>query len=203
MSTLRKALANGSPADVIETVPRAGYRLAVPVRAAVAADPAASAPPIAQATTLAVRTFATADLAEADSYLGVGIADAVTTALGTVPGFTVSPVEAVDDLAGARSLGVGASAGRHGAAQRRAPARLGPPDRRGERPHRMERAVRAGPDGRRRPCRTRSPRASRPRCRNRRSPMTMTCTAIARGRRRPTSCSSRRGPISSRSRGCR
>ena len=53
-----------------------------------------------------MRPFATPDLAEADSYLGVGIADAVTTVLGGVPGVTVSPVEAVEDLAGARSLGV-------------------------------------------------------------------------------------------------
>ena len=53
-----------------------------------------------------MRPFATPDLAEADSYLGVGIADAVTTVLGGVPGVTISPVEAVEDLAGARSLGV-------------------------------------------------------------------------------------------------
>jgi TolB-like protein/Tfp pilus assembly protein PilF len=53
-----------------------------------------------------VRPFATQDLAEADTYLGVGIADAVTTALGTVPDLAVSPVDAVQDLAGARSLGV-------------------------------------------------------------------------------------------------
>src|SRR5262245_9682886 len=32
MSTLRKALGDGSSSDVIETVSRAGYRLAVPVR---------------------------------------------------------------------------------------------------------------------------------------------------------------------------
>ena len=53
-----------------------------------------------------MRPFATGDLAAADSYLGVGIADAVSTALGGVPGLTVSPVEAANDLAGARSLGV-------------------------------------------------------------------------------------------------
>ena len=104
MSTLRKALANGSSAEVIETVARAGYRLALPVRLL---SPADAAPPIAEATTLAVRPFATGDLATTDSYLGVGIADAVSTALGTVSGLAVSPVDAVDDLAGARSLGVG------------------------------------------------------------------------------------------------
>src|SRR5262245_2802769 len=32
MSTLRKALSNGTPSEVIETVPRAGYCVAVPVR---------------------------------------------------------------------------------------------------------------------------------------------------------------------------
>ena len=104
ISTLRKALANGSPAEIIETVPRAGYRLALPVRLLSPADAAA---PIAEATTLAVRPFATSDLAAADSYLGVGIADAVGTALGTVPGIAVSPVDVANDLAGARLLGVG------------------------------------------------------------------------------------------------
>ena len=54
-----------------------------------------------------MRPFATGDLAAADSYLGVGIADAVSTALGTVPGLAVSPVDVANDLAGARSLGVG------------------------------------------------------------------------------------------------
>jgi DNA-binding winged helix-turn-helix (wHTH) protein/tetratricopeptide (TPR) repeat protein len=104
MSTLRKALANGSPAEVIETVPRAGYRLALPVRLL---SPADAAPPMANVTTLAVRPFATGDLAASDGYLGVGIADAVSTTLGTVPGLAVSPVDAANDLAGARSLGVG------------------------------------------------------------------------------------------------
>ncbi len=106
MSTLRKALGHGS-ASLIETVPREGYRLASPVRVLPEAGPLAEgAPPIAAAKTLAVRPFATPDLAEADSYLGLGIADAVTTALGGVPGVTISPVDAVDDLAGARSLKV-------------------------------------------------------------------------------------------------
>lgn len=102
MSTLRKALGDGS-ASLIETVSREGYRLAAPIRVLPQAE---GAPPIATAKTLAVRTFATSDLAEADSYLGAGIADAVTTALGGVPGVTISPVDAVEDLAGARSLGV-------------------------------------------------------------------------------------------------
>ena len=56
---------------------------------------------MAEAATLAVRPFSTHDLAEADTYLGVGIADAVSTALGAVPGLTVSPVGAVEDIAGA------------------------------------------------------------------------------------------------------
>src|SRR5216683_3618832 len=45
ISTLRKALGDGSPSDVIETVPRAGYRLALPVRLL---SPAHAAPPIAK-----------------------------------------------------------------------------------------------------------------------------------------------------------
>ena len=116
VSTLRKALGAGPPEDCIETVARAGYRLAVPVRVLSEADPpqAVSGPPMVEARPLAVRRFSTRDLAEADTYLGVGIADAVSTALGAVPGLTVWPVGAVEDLAGARdtveacrTLGVG------------------------------------------------------------------------------------------------
>lgn len=103
MSTLRKALGDGSSSDVIENVPRAGYRLSLPVQVV----PQAQSAPAAEASTLAVRPFATGDLASSETYLGVGIADAVSTALGTVPGLSVSPIDAVDDLAGARSLGVG------------------------------------------------------------------------------------------------
>ncbi len=106
MSTLRKALGDGS-ASLIETVSREGYRLAAPVRVLPEAGAQAEgALPIATAKTLAVRPFSTPELAEADRYLGVGIADAVTTALSGVAGVTISPVDAVDDLAGARSLGV-------------------------------------------------------------------------------------------------
>jgi len=106
MSTLRKALGDGS-ASIIETVSREGYRLAMPLRVLSKSGPeAGGAPPGAVARTLAVRPFATPDLPEADRYLGVGIADAVGTALGGVPGLTISPIEAVEDLAGARSLGV-------------------------------------------------------------------------------------------------
>ena len=66
-----------------------------------------------------------------------------------LPGLTVSPVGAVEDLAGARDRSaLEAPAGRRGAAQRRTAARLGTPDRRGERPHAVERAVRAVPGGR-------------------------------------------------------
>jgi DNA-binding winged helix-turn-helix (wHTH) protein/tetratricopeptide (TPR) repeat protein len=106
VSTLRKAL--GSGADVIETVARTGYRLAAPVRVLSSADrPAPSdGKPSPVARTIAVQPFGTSDLAEADSYLGVGIADAVSTVLGGMAGLTVSPVEAVQNLANARSLGV-------------------------------------------------------------------------------------------------
>jgi DNA-binding winged helix-turn-helix (wHTH) protein/tetratricopeptide (TPR) repeat protein len=107
VSTLRKALGTG--ADLIETVARAGYRLQVPVRVLSEAESptqAASASPTAAARPLAVQTFSTAGMAETDTYLGVGIADAVTTALGALPGLTVSPLGAVTDLAGARTLGI-------------------------------------------------------------------------------------------------
>lgn len=112
MSTLRKALGAGpEPAmDIIETVAGAGYRLAVPVRALSnpAAPPqAANGPPATEARPLAVRTFSTGNLGEVDSYLGVGIADAVTTVLGGLPGLTVSPAGTVEDLDRARTLGLG------------------------------------------------------------------------------------------------
>ena len=106
VSTLRKAL--GSGADVIETVTRTGYRLAAPVRVLSEADrpvPSAGRQPPA-ARTIAVQSFATSDLADADAYLGVGIADAVSTVLSGMPGLTVPPVEAVENLTNARSLGV-------------------------------------------------------------------------------------------------
>lgn len=109
MSTLRKALGTG-PTDIIETVAGAGYRLAVPVRAvpkAAAPPRAVSGPPMADARPLGVQTFSTGNMADADTYLGVGIADAVTTMLGGVPGLTVSPAGTVEDLGRARTLGLG------------------------------------------------------------------------------------------------
>lgn len=106
VSTLRKAL--GAGAYVIETVTRVGYRLSVPVRLLSAHDlPSASGiQPPQDASPLAVSAFLTPEMAEAESYLGVGIADAVATTLGEMPGLAVSPVGAVDDLAGARRLGL-------------------------------------------------------------------------------------------------
>src|SRR5262249_31495472 len=77
VSTLRKALGDGLLSDFIETVPRAGYRLGLPVRVLSGADPLAHDPGMpakAEAGILAVRPFATRDLAETDAYLGVGIA---------------------------------------------------------------------------------------------------------------------------------
>ncbi len=105
VSTLRKVL--GSDAGVIETVARTGYRLAVPVRA----PSDAGGPPLAaaarpEAGKIAVTPFATPGLADAETYLGVGIADAVSTALGAVPGLTVSPVQPLPDSGHVRSLGV-------------------------------------------------------------------------------------------------
>src|SRR5438477_9572278 len=102
VSTLRKALGADSAEGYIETVARAGYRLAVPVHVLSKADAppqAVGGPPTADARPLAVRSFSTGDLAETDAYLGVGIADAVSTALGGVRGLTVWPVGAVEDLA--------------------------------------------------------------------------------------------------------
>ncbi len=95
VSTLRRVLAADRSADYIETVSGAGYRLAVPVREVSAAEPLLRlvAEPTAE-TSLAVRAFSTGDQAEADDYLGVGIADAVSTALGNLPGLTVYPVGA-------------------------------------------------------------------------------------------------------------
>ena len=105
VSTLRKAL--GTDADLIETVARTGYRLAVPVRTLAEPDLAIAAARLPEAgRPLAVQAFSTGGQAEADTYLGAGIADAVTTMLGGMRGLTVSPVGAVQDLAGARALGL-------------------------------------------------------------------------------------------------
>jgi DNA-binding winged helix-turn-helix (wHTH) protein/tetratricopeptide (TPR) repeat protein len=109
VSTLRKALGGGPPSTYIETVTGAGYRLAVPVRMLSANDTSRQTddvPPMEEASPLAVQAFSTHSLATADTYLGVGIADAVTTVLGGLPGLTVSPVGSVDDLVGARARGL-------------------------------------------------------------------------------------------------
>ena len=73
------------------------------------------------------------------------MADAVSTALGAVPGLTVWPVGAVEDIAGAgdtieacRRLGVGHLLEGAVRAQRRTSAGLRTPGRRAERPHAME-----------------------------------------------------------------
>jgi DNA-binding winged helix-turn-helix (wHTH) protein len=58
VSTLRKALGADPVEGYVETVSRAGYRLAVPVRVLSEADPlpqAVSGPPMAEARPLAVR----------------------------------------------------------------------------------------------------------------------------------------------------
>ncbi|HEY4168734.1 MAG TPA: winged helix-turn-helix domain-containing protein [Reyranella sp.] len=91
MSTLRKALGS---TDCIETVARTGYRLTAPISVQSEAPPA---PRPVEAEGLVVRPFSTGGLAEDDSYLGVSIADAVGTALGSVRGLSVSPVGAVED----------------------------------------------------------------------------------------------------------
>ncbi|MBN9088558.1 MAG: winged helix-turn-helix domain-containing protein [Reyranella sp.] len=104
MSTLRKALGDGA---FIETVARAGYRLTVPVRALSDADRPAQVVPAAESRMLAVRPFSTGSLDEDDGYLGIGIADAVSTALGTVRGLSVASVGAVEDVEASRVLGAG------------------------------------------------------------------------------------------------
>lgn len=104
VSTLRKAL--GGDGDIVETVTREGYRLGLPVRALSDAErppPAGLAP---RRGTIAVKAFATPGAAEAEAYLGVGIADAVSTALGAVPGLAVSPVQPLEDAVPVRALGV-------------------------------------------------------------------------------------------------
>ena len=205
MSTLRKALGAGPATDIIETVAGAGYRLAVPVRAmskAAAPPQAASGPPMAETRPLAVRTFSTGNLGEADAYLGVGIADAVTTVLGGLPGLTVSPVGAVEDLGRARTLGLGYLL--EGAVQRNdeqlhVSARL--IDVASGHTQWSERFEQS-PDGWRRAAGRDRP-ASRDLAAAIVGRSTMACTATVRERRRPISCSSRRGPTSSLSRGCR
>jgi DNA-binding winged helix-turn-helix (wHTH) protein/tetratricopeptide (TPR) repeat protein len=116
VSTLRKSLGTGPAGSYIDTVAREGYRLGVPVRALSSAESptlAVGGPPPAEPRTLAVKPFTTRTMIDADTYLGVGIADAVSTALGAVPGLAVWPIDAMEDFAGApdtveacRALGV-------------------------------------------------------------------------------------------------
>jgi len=109
VSTLRKALGSGSAAAYIETVTGAGYRLAVPVRVLSSSEASSASREgsrSAEVRPVAVRTFATANQSDAEIHLGVGIADALATTLGTLPGLTVSPAGAVEDLRGARTLGL-------------------------------------------------------------------------------------------------
>ncbi len=106
MSTLRKALGDGPDSDFIETIPREGYRLAVPVRILPEAETPSGGVPHAALATLAVRPFSEAG-PEDDNYLGVGIADALATALGGVSGLTVHSPGAIGELAVGRAGGVG------------------------------------------------------------------------------------------------
>lgn len=109
VSTLRKALGGGPSSAYIETVTGAGYRLAVPARVLSATDrpsPVVGGPRGIEPPPLAVSTFSTANQRDADGYLGVGIADALTTALGALPGLTVSAAGAVENLTAARTLGL-------------------------------------------------------------------------------------------------
>jgi DNA-binding winged helix-turn-helix (wHTH) protein/Tfp pilus assembly protein PilF len=114
MSTLRKMLGAGASSGYIETVTGVGYRLAVPVRVLSRADVPPRAAAQAETKSLAVRAFSIEGLPDADTYLGVAMADAVTTTLGSLPGLTVSPAglldgpeNARDPIEAARVLGVG------------------------------------------------------------------------------------------------
>jgi DNA-binding winged helix-turn-helix (wHTH) protein/tetratricopeptide (TPR) repeat protein len=85
VSALRKALgkqAGGRP--YIETLARRGYRLAVPVRAAVARPPS-----------LAVLPFKRLSSVPEDEYLAVGLADALITRLSRLGRLAVRPTSAV------------------------------------------------------------------------------------------------------------
>ena len=102
IGTLRRVLGRtDSSLGYIETVVRAGYRLTVPVRAVASPEPPSAEPP-AQTRPLAVLPFSTQGLTEADRYLGMGIADAVITQLGGLPGMGVRPTSVVKDIDGDR-----------------------------------------------------------------------------------------------------
>ena len=105
VSTLRKILGADRSPECIETVTGAGYRIAVPVQTLSAAD--AESPAMAEtARPLSVQPFSTeGDVAEVDSYLGVGMADALTTALGGVRQLTVYPMAAEPAVAAEPALG--------------------------------------------------------------------------------------------------
>jgi serine/threonine-protein kinase len=83
ISTLRKALNGAGPIDYVETVPKGGYRLTVPARV--------DAGPI----TLAVLPFSTLGLLATEDYLGIGIADAIISQLGSLPRLGIRPTSAI------------------------------------------------------------------------------------------------------------
>lgn len=111
MSTLRKLLGTGPSSGYIETVAGTGYRLAVPVRVFSSVEVPPRVVAKSQERPIAVRAFSTGNMAESDRYLGVGMADALTTVLGGLPGLTVSPVGAVDRVGGADSAEAGRKLG--------------------------------------------------------------------------------------------
>lgn len=141
IATLRKLLNNGGAVDYIETVPKAGYRLTVPVAVSdgapgPAASPAPRSAPRLRPTVLAagllvvlaggawigsdavphfgakpelsaptlvrlaVLPFATPGLADAEKFLGLGIADAIITQLGGTSRIAVRPTSTVKGFAG-------------------------------------------------------------------------------------------------------
>jgi DNA-binding winged helix-turn-helix (wHTH) protein/tetratricopeptide (TPR) repeat protein len=97
--TLRKALGEGSDDSLyIQTVPRRGYRFAVPVSSAATTQAVAlpgSAPAKPAPRTIAVLPFAALGAEAEKDFLGLGMADAVITRLTHVRSLTVRATSAV------------------------------------------------------------------------------------------------------------
>ena len=115
--TLRKVLGEGPQEHrYIATFPRRGYQFVAKVQeVSVPAHPAtAPEPPVLPRRSLAVLPFHALGGAEADQYLGLGMADALITRLGNIRQVLVRPTSAIRAYVGAtpepvlagRALGV-------------------------------------------------------------------------------------------------
>ena len=105
--TIRKALERHDPStEYVETIPRRGYRIAVPVQTSTGAvDPTVRSVP----RELAVLPFVPLGVSAEERFVGLGMADALITRLSALRQITVRPTSAIlqfsDNPRGALEVG--------------------------------------------------------------------------------------------------